>query len=232
MPKNRKFDFQSVRIEEGSAETLTVLFSDFNNDNMMDLLVGNDFKPADEYYQGTENGLQRSTIADSMFRVSPYYTMSITTADINNDLLLDTYAAGLNFDGPALTSEEEWYYKNSSYDNDNFQNFCNGYKNEGEYNLCMEVMNWRNIMPRRDPRLVNLENCEVLKEEIGQFRQSLALSMVFEAIKRNDATLCSMIEAEQSVQKEMCDNYFEYIKNAVVTKKNTEPSIPYGSNIK
>ena len=163
---NNNLNFESVQIEKGSAETLTVLFSDFNNDNKMDLLIGNDFKPADEYFIGTEDGLKRTFLKDSMFRVSPYYTMSITTADVNNDLLLDTYTAGLNFNGPEIISKEIEYD-----DNTYLQTFCSGYENKEKYNQCIEIMNLRTIIPRRDPVLVKLENCDLLKKNPDLFRQ-------------------------------------------------------------
>ena len=212
---NRNLEFKSSQIENGSAETLTVLFSDFNNDNKMDLLVGNDFKPADEYYVGTDNGLVRSNNKDNLYQVSPYYTMTVATADINNDLLLDTYAAGLNFDGPELTKSEKEYFGNATVDNDEHRNFCDCYENTEKYARCLEIMRWRELMPRRDPRLVNLKNCEAFKEDLDQYKESLAMSMVFEAIKRKDASLCDMIDPESEVQRELCSNYFNYLNEDV-----------------
>ena len=76
-----------------NGQTLSVLFSDFNNDGRTDLLVANDFG-IDESFIGTADGFRRVDKQDGLFEQSPWTTMSIETADTNNDLLLDTFSVG------------------------------------------------------------------------------------------------------------------------------------------
>lgn len=76
-----------------NGQTLSVLFSDFNNDGRTDLLVANDFG-IDESFIGTADGFRRVDRHDGLFEQSPWTTMSIETADTNNDLLLDTFSVG------------------------------------------------------------------------------------------------------------------------------------------
>ena len=208
---NNQMRFEPTQIEKNAGETLSVLFSDFNNDNTIDLLIGNDFKPADKYFLGTQNDFALTKASDSLFRVSPYYTMSVTTADVNNDLLLDTYVAGLNFDGPKMNGAEKSYLNGEEFNNEQFEKFCENYTGTENYDLCLGLLNARNILPRRDPRLVNIENCELLRNDVLAFKEALALSMVFEAIKTNDPTLCEKIGPDQNVQRRLCENYFRYL---------------------
>ncbi|MEE4217924.1 MAG: FG-GAP-like repeat-containing protein, partial [Xanthomonadales bacterium] len=50
------FSFRQNRLEEIEGATLAVLMSDFNNDGLMDKLIGNDFMEPDFYYRGKGNG--------------------------------------------------------------------------------------------------------------------------------------------------------------------------------
>jgi uncharacterized membrane protein YraQ (UPF0718 family) len=73
-------------------ETLSTLFSDINDDGRLDLIVGNDLGPPDNYYLGTESGeLRLLTREDDVIEHSAGTTMSITSADIDNDLRLEIY---------------------------------------------------------------------------------------------------------------------------------------------
>lgn len=81
--------FEAFELPGMPGETLTALISDLDDDGHVDLLVGNDYDEPDVYYQGSKDGLQqwdRDTL--------PYTTrtsMSIDSADIDNDLVLETY---------------------------------------------------------------------------------------------------------------------------------------------
>lgn len=73
-------------------ETLSTLFSDINRDGHIDLLVGNDFQIPDTIYLGNTQGeLRRSLREDGLFPHTTYSTMSIDSADIDNDLDLEIY---------------------------------------------------------------------------------------------------------------------------------------------
>lgn len=84
--------WQVMRLPEISAETWSTLFTDLNNDGYLDLLVGNDLTPPDYFYLGTGDGtLQQVTRADGMIPHSTHATMSMASADINNDLVPELY---------------------------------------------------------------------------------------------------------------------------------------------
>lgn len=81
--------FESQLLSGNPGETLTLLLSDINSDGWLDLMVGNDFDERDVYYWGGEGGTLTQWADDSVFTTES--SMSIDSADINNDLRLESY---------------------------------------------------------------------------------------------------------------------------------------------
>jgi len=113
-----------------AGESWSVLITDFNDDGFADLLCGNDFSIPDNYYlgNGTET-FRQLKIQDSVVNMSTRTTMSITTADINNDLHTDMYFAG----GSNL-------YLDQKYRTDTGPELCNEIKDLKERERCLERM--------------------------------------------------------------------------------------------
>ena len=87
-------NYQLEVLEGKAGETWTTLMTDIDNDGWLDMLCGNDFAIPDNYYLNNQNGRFRKAWAtDSLFNISTKLTMSITSADINNDLKTDIYQA-------------------------------------------------------------------------------------------------------------------------------------------
>ncbi len=71
-------------------DTHSILLSDFNHDGHLDLIVGNDFRPPDYFYLGDgKGGFEIIKRSDGIIPVTTNTTMSVDTADYNNDLRLD-----------------------------------------------------------------------------------------------------------------------------------------------
>ena len=97
--ENERGEFQIKPVPGIEGQTLSTLFTDFNNDSYLDLLVGNDFEPTDNYYFGNGQGDFRPIIRDEgIIPHSTNWTMSLATADINNDLVPEIYSAHLSRD--------------------------------------------------------------------------------------------------------------------------------------
>ncbi|MEM9485179.1 MAG: FG-GAP-like repeat-containing protein [Cyanobacteria bacterium P01_F01_bin.116] len=95
--ENQGDEFEIQPLTGTDGETLTTLLTDFNQDDQLDLLVGNDFTPPDFYYLGDGQGNFRElTPADNLIPSSTQWTMSLTTADLNNDLTPEIYAAHIS----------------------------------------------------------------------------------------------------------------------------------------
>jgi len=218
---NHNLTFTKNNFEKSSGETLSVLFTDLNNDGETDLMIGNDFSSPDKYYLGTKNGFRLIGTLDSLFELSPYYTMSVRTADINNDLLLDSYVTGLNFEGPEETESEKSYSKGKKYEDHEYEDYCSNYSNPNQNAKCTEMISARDILPKAEPKLVNIRNCEVLKDDLQAYRECLALGISFEALKQKNQSLCDIIDPEFGTLRSFCQNYFSYIN------KETESALKW-----
>lgn len=84
--------FELVDLTGVVAETLTALFIDLNDDGWRDLVVGNDFEPGDIIYLNDGQGVM--TPMSDPTQILPSggtTTMSITSADIDNDLIPEIF---------------------------------------------------------------------------------------------------------------------------------------------
>lgn len=85
--------FEAKALSKFAGESWTVLLSDFTGDHQLDLMVGNDIGPPDLYYRGEGNGqFGRIASHDALIPHSTWTTMSMATADINNDLTPEIFA--------------------------------------------------------------------------------------------------------------------------------------------
>lgn len=91
----------SYRVEsmdEVKGETNSVLITDINNDDIPDLIFGNDRLVPDIYYLGTaEHQLVALTREESFVPVTSMFTMSLDSADFNNDLKTDLFSTDMTF---------------------------------------------------------------------------------------------------------------------------------------
>lgn len=88
-------EYKIAMLSGKAGESWTVLISDYNDDSNLDLICGNDFSIPDNFYLGNGNGdFNQLKISDSIVNLSTRLTMSISSADINNDLHTDLYIAG------------------------------------------------------------------------------------------------------------------------------------------
>lgn len=82
--------------DELPGETLSILLSDIDQDDYLDLMVANDREYPDHYYKGSKSGFQVHSGANGL-PVTPLNNMSIESADFNNDLRLDLFSVDMSF---------------------------------------------------------------------------------------------------------------------------------------
>lgn len=83
--------FVEQRLPGPPGSALTALFSDINGDGNRELMIGNEFDQADIHYRSVLN--QDFQSWNSYWPAVPHSTMSIVSADIDNDLILESYHA-------------------------------------------------------------------------------------------------------------------------------------------
>lgn len=86
------FDEVAAGVEDsGWGQALT--HTDFNVDNLQDLIVGNDFG-SNVYYQNLGNG-KFADVTEQLGVNKPSYTMNVSLADLNDDQIPDVYISNI-----------------------------------------------------------------------------------------------------------------------------------------
>lgn len=88
-PDGREYEVRPL--EEISGSSLSALFSDFNDDGYLDLIVGNEGKPGAFYLGDGAGELELVRRSDGLIPYTTMRTMSVTSADLDNDLKLEMY---------------------------------------------------------------------------------------------------------------------------------------------
>ena len=90
--------YKAAPINDVKGETNSVLIADVNGDGMTDLLFGNDRVVPDTYYFGTpEHTLTPVTRKAGVVPMTSMFTMSLDSADFNNDLRPDIFSTDMTF---------------------------------------------------------------------------------------------------------------------------------------
>jgi uncharacterized membrane protein YraQ (UPF0718 family) len=88
--RSNGFEMQPLMGMDG--ESLTSLLSDINQDGKLDLLVGNDLLTPDMIYLGDgQGGLRLLTKASGLIPKTTNFTMNISSADLDNDLIPEIF---------------------------------------------------------------------------------------------------------------------------------------------
>ena len=87
-------EFTQKELDAYPGETLATLLTDFNGDGALDLIVGNDFGVSDSYYLGDgQGGFKEILKGAGVVPHTSTSTMSVVSADVNNDLVPELYVA-------------------------------------------------------------------------------------------------------------------------------------------
>jgi uncharacterized membrane protein YraQ (UPF0718 family) len=80
-------------LEGSPGYTLSTLLTDFTGDGVLDLIVGNDFEPDSFYVGDGKGGFRRLLRADHVIPATGLNTMSLASADIDNDAIPELFTA-------------------------------------------------------------------------------------------------------------------------------------------
>ena len=95
------FEFEDVTSEQGLGDTgcaLAVTASDFDGDDDLDILVGNDFGPflqSNKMYENDRNNNFFNQVSNDIGLSTEMFSMGIGVSDFDNDLDLDYYISNL-----------------------------------------------------------------------------------------------------------------------------------------
>lgn len=199
---NRNLKFSFSDLEGIPGQTHTTLFSDFNDDGWLDLMIGNDYQVADTYYFGAEKGaFQKIGKQDAIIPITTENTMSMDTADYDNDLQLDLYLANIGFSKGIDVVSNIF----GSVMQEAGRNFCDARDTVLKHDECHDLVKLVTLLnpDKQDPS----ERCSVFKD-----RQTVGACMVTRlalfAARRGDSSLCDKIAPGHVMPKKLCANYF------------------------
>ncbi|WP_136657865.1 FG-GAP-like repeat-containing protein [Nitratireductor sp. XY-223] len=180
-------------------ETLSILLSDYINDEKLDLIVGNDFAIPDIFYVGREDGEFENIGAEQgIIENSTRTTMSIKTADLNNDLVPEIYTAQIA--GQAEDASERINFQENAL-------YCSEIERDADRRECqknVDIRTWYRPGRKLDPSLA--VNCLSLS---GDDIEACKAMMVKDlAIQNNRPDICLYIKPHQPLARKFCAVHF------------------------
>jgi len=195
---NRGSEFFAEPMPESPSETLSVLISDLDADGDLDVFAGMDFSPPDVLRLGDgRGGLALVSDNDGLIPVTPYSTMSIDAADINNDLRSDIYLSQIT--GGAPGQRERLSLRSVS-------EACDEYSDEAWHRRCLaRAAVLESAIPARrrgDPR-----PCLAIEDRAGR-DECTVFAMMRSATLSKDRDLCRKIPAAWEDLSFICEQSF------------------------
>lgn len=130
--------YEMQNLEGADGESLTALISDINGDGNLDLIIGNDMQTPDMIYLGDgKGGLRLIKRDDNLIPETSNFTMSVTSADLDNDLKPELFFGSVAFrDKPGQKGQSKRLSP---------QQTCAELNDDGERNRCEQFYNFRTV---------------------------------------------------------------------------------------
>ena len=204
------FGFTQEPLEEIVGETLAVYWSDLDQDGHLEMIIGNDYMEPDIYYEGTSAGGFRQLSAGGPVPVSPLATMSIDSADIDNDLDLDLFLSGKvndfsmrQGDQPVGIVQRRAFVIQHRKD---FQRrYCELFESSDDREACEMRFTLGDLI-----RHASIDGCSDLATA-RQKDECMITIRIKNALVRRKWEFCPQIPANEfPVHRQMCDAYAAY----------------------
>ena len=181
-------------------ETLSILFSDLDQDGAIDLLVGNDFEIPDYFYFGDgRGGFDPVTFQDGRIEHTTTTTMALKTADLDNDLDFEIYAAQIAGRSDGVSERLRMRP---------IARYCEGIEREQDRAICqrnIDIKRWYRSGHSFDPAYAG--RCARME---GRYREECRAMLVKDlAIQNRDPAICAMIPVAQPRVRQLCDIHFQ-----------------------
>ncbi len=220
---NHDLKFTLSDLEGVPGQTHTVLFSDINDNGSLDLMIGNDYQVSDTYYLGKGKGaFQKIGKQDGIIPVTTENTMSMDTADFNNDLQLDLYLANIG-----MSKGIDVIFNIFGRDMEKAgREFCNTQGMVLKQGECRDLVKLVTLLnpQKQDPS----ERCSSLTDPklIGP---CMVTRLALFATRRENPALCNKIAPGHVMPRKLCERYF--IPEAVYPDTRDEIPLRSLSNI-
>jgi uncharacterized membrane protein YraQ (UPF0718 family) len=205
------FSFRVETLDEINGETLSVLASDLDSDGRMDLVIGNDYQEPDIFHRGLGGGEFETWSAAGPVSVTTNATMSLDTADFDNDGDLDLFMSGKVSDfnmrrhsKGAATTHEEKRAMVLQHRADFQLRYCATF-DPSDRERCLEHFRLGDAVRRS-----TLETCTEAGTQ-AQIDECMITIRIKNALVRRDWSFCPQIpEKAFAVHRAICEAYADY----------------------
>ncbi|MBT6408923.1 MAG: hypothetical protein HOK16_05600 [Nitrospina sp.] len=197
---NHNLEFKSHPLDGIPGQTHSVLLSDINADGNPDLIIGNDYRVGDTYYLGINEEFKKIRQQDGIIPLTTQNTMSIDTADFNNDLIPDIYLAniGMSRGLDVVSNIFGDTMQNSGLD------FCDTGKSVLDKKTCHQFNQLTTLLNPEKQDIT--EHCTRL-ENPQWIKECMATRMILVATSRNIPSLCKKIPF--ALNRNYCQKFFQ-----------------------
>ena len=174
-------------------QTLNLLLSDINNDGKLDLIIGNEGPEPDFFFLGDAQGGFRPIVrAQGLIPHTTSSTMSIASADVNNDLLPEIYLGQIT----EITEKSKHLSRPTGAQT------CQEIMDAGQRSKCEQVMQMHQILPSQ----VNKRNVfSCLSSDANDFREDcIAHSLLLKAIQDGPQDQCELFQDRWEAFRHIC----------------------------
>jgi hypothetical protein len=219
---NRDHRFESEKLPGPAGETLATLISDIDVDGDLDVIFGNDFGISDSFYLGDGTGALRLIRRDDDFIPhTTRSTMSIDSADIDNDLRFELYLgqttgrSGTRSQEMALVSTDE---------------VCEEYARYGLRERCEERANTISVI-NRARKTLDPTVCLELRDEVARGDCIALHRLRWATTKRKNADLCAGFPAWWEPFEHICHTRFGPSMKSTKKERRTHIRQTKGRNV-
>ena len=200
---NHNLEFKSQILDGIPGQTHSVLLSDINADGIPDLIIGNDYRVADTYYHGSlSKGFKKIRQQDGIIPLTTQNTMSIDTADFNNDLIPDIYLANIGMSrGLDVVSN----IFGNTMQNTGLE-FCESGKTLLDRKTCHQLNQLTTLLNPEKQDIT--EHCTRL-ENPQWIKECMITRMILVASSRKMPSLCEKILDPFALNRTYCQKFFQ-----------------------
>ena len=180
-------------------ETLSILFTDLDQNGTADLIVGNDFDIPDYFYSSDgAGGLNMIDFDSGLIPHTTTTTMAVKTADLMNSGNLDIYLAQIAGRSSGVSDTLKMQPLGQ---------YCDAIQNPQARGVCeqnMQIKAWYKSGNNFDPSFAS--KCAGMN---GRSKDECRAMLVKDlAIQKRDPKVCGLIPANQPIPRAYCDIHF------------------------